>query len=83
MTDDELNNIKNYLNKVFKTQEFIVKKRKSIDDSCEIYLGEEFLGLIYKDNDEGEEDYQFNMAILKQDLDMSWKVKCLNFLFFL
>ena len=83
MTDDELNNIKNYLNKVFKTQEFIVKKRKSIDDSCEIYLGEEFLGLIYKDNDEGEEDYQFNMAILKQDLDISWKVKCLNFLFFL
>ena len=71
MTDDELNNIKNYLNKVFKTQEFIVKKRKSIDDSCEIYLGEEFLGLIYKDNDEGEEDYQFNMAILKQDLDIS------------
>ncbi len=71
MTEDELNNIKNYLNKVFKTQEFIVKKRKSIDDSCEIYLGEEFLGLIYKENDEGEEDYQFNMAILKQDIEMS------------
>ncbi len=71
MIDEELSDIKKYLNKIFKTQEFIVKKRKSIDDSCEIYFGDEFLGLIYKENDEGEEDYQFHMTILKQDLDNS------------
>ncbi len=68
MTEDELNNIENYLNKVFKTDHFQVKKRKSIEDSCEIYLEEEFLGLIYKETDEGEEDYQFHMTILKDDL---------------
>ena len=48
MTEDELNNIENYLNKTFKTNHFEVKKRKSIEDSCEIYLEEEFIGLIYK-----------------------------------
>jgi hypothetical protein len=68
MTEDELNNIENYLNKVFRTDHFQVKKRKSIEDSCEIYLEEEFLGLIYKETDEGEEDYQFHMTILKDDL---------------
>ena len=41
MTEDELNNIENYLNKTFKTNHFEVKKRKSIEDSCEIYLEEE------------------------------------------
>ena len=67
MTEDELNNIENYLNKTFKTNHFEVK-RKSIEDSCEIYLEEEFIGLIYKETDEGEEDYQFHMTILKEDL---------------
>ncbi len=68
MTEDELKKIENYLNKVFKTNEFLVKERKAIDDSCEIYLEDEFLGLIYKETEEGEEDYQFHMTILKGDL---------------
>ena len=69
MTDDELINIRNYLNKIFNTQEFVVKKRKSIDDSCEVYLNDEFLGLIYKESEDGEDDYQFHMTILKEDLN--------------
>ncbi|MAI76304.1 MAG: hypothetical protein CBC25_03750 [Pelagibacteraceae bacterium TMED65] len=68
MTEDELNNIRAYLNRVFKTDGFNVISRKSIDDSCEIYLNDEFLGLIYKESDEGEDDYQFHMTILKEDL---------------
>ena len=68
MTDQELEKIRNYLNTIFNTHDFIVKKRKSIEDSCEVYHKEEFLGLIYKENEEGEEDYQFHMSILKEDL---------------
>ena len=68
MTDQELEKIRNYLNNIFNTHDFIVKKRKSIEDSCEVYFKEEFLGLIYKENEEGEEDYQFHMTILKDDL---------------
>ena len=69
MTDDELINIRNYLNKIFNTKEFVIKKRKSIDDSCEVYLNDEFLGLIYKESEDGEDDYQFHMTILKEDLN--------------
>ena len=68
MTDQELEKIRDYLNKIFNTDDFIVKKRKTIEDSCEVYHNEEFLGLIYKENEEGEEDYQFHMTILKEDL---------------
>ena len=68
MTDLELEKIKKYLNKIFNTHDFVVKKRKSIEDSCEVYHRQEFLGLIYKENEEGEEDYQFHMTILKEDL---------------
>ncbi len=68
MTDKELNSIESYLNNVFKTKLIVVKKRKSISDSCEIYLDNEFLGLIYKETEDGEEDYQFHMTILKDDL---------------
>ena len=68
MTDQELEKIKKYLNKIFDTHDFIIKKRKLIEDSCEVYHKDEFLGLIYKENEEGEEDYQFHMTILKEDL---------------
>ena len=68
MTDQELEKIRKYLNKIFNTGDFIVKKRKSIEDSCEVYHKDEFLGLIYKENEEDEEDYQFHMTILKEDL---------------
>ena len=68
MRDFEVKKIENYLNKKFGSLEFEVKKRKSIDDSCEIYLGDEFIGLIYMEEDEGEVAYQFHMTILEDDL---------------
>ena len=46
-----------------------VKPRPRKDDSCEVYLGDEFLGVIYRDEDEGELSYNFSMAILDIDLD--------------
>tara|TARA_Y100001960_G_C14583185_1_gene781815 strand:+ start:179 stop:394 length:216 start_codon:yes stop_codon:yes gene_type:complete len=68
MREFELKKVENYLNKKFGSREFLVKERKSIDDSCEVYLGDEFLGLVYLEEDEGEIAYQFHMTILGEDL---------------
>jgi|TARA_B100000287_G_scaffold138253_1_gene130201 hypothetical protein len=68
MTEFEIKQIENYLNQKFKTDRFLAKERKSIDDSCEIYVDDEFIGLIYVEDDEGEVSYQFHMTILKEDL---------------
>lgn len=68
MDDIKLQKIQNYFNNLFKTEHFVVKKRKNINDSFEIYIKDEFLGLIYEEIDENEKAYQFHMTILDEDL---------------
>ena len=68
MTEYEIKQIQDYLNHKLKIDKFLAKKRKSIDDSCEIFLNDEFVGLVYIEDDEGEISYQFHMTILKEDL---------------
>lgn len=68
MDDIKLQKIQNYLNNLFGIEHFVVKKRKNIDDSFEIYVNDEFLGLIYEEIDENEKAYQFHMTILDEDL---------------
>jgi hypothetical protein len=45
-----------------------VRQRPRKDDSAEVFVDEEFIGVIYRDDDEGEVAYQFQMAILDYDL---------------
>ena len=68
MDDTKLKKIQNYLNNLFDTEHFQVKKRKNIEDSLEIYIKGEFLGLIYEEIDENEKAYQFHMTILDEEL---------------
>ena len=68
MNDFEIKQIQGYLNNKFDSEKFVAKKRKSIDDSCEIFLDNEFIGLVYIEEDEGEISYQFHMTILREDL---------------
>ncbi|WP_353256717.1 DUF3126 family protein [Hyphomonas sp.] len=42
--------------------------RDKANDSLEVYLGAEFLAVVYKDEDEGETSYQFMMTVLKEDI---------------
>jgi len=42
--------------------------RKETDDSVEVYLGAEFIAVVYKDVDDGETSYAVNMTILSEDL---------------
>ena len=68
MNDIKQKKIQSYLNNLFDTEHFVVKKRKNIEDSLEIYIKDEFLGLIYEEIDENEKAYQFHMTILDEDL---------------
>ncbi len=67
MGPEEINRLQAYLrNKV--NPDFRLVTRKQTDDSVEVYLAEEFVAVIYKDVDEGETSYQFQMTILSEDL---------------
>jgi hypothetical protein len=52
----------------FSNRAIDVRPRNKQNDSVEVYLGEEFLGLIYVDDEDGDRSYNFQMAILDVDL---------------
>lgn len=66
---DEIKKLDAFFKKTFQNSGLKVKARPKKDDSCEVYLGDEFLGIIYRDEDEGELSYNFSMAILDIDLE--------------
>lgn len=66
---EEIRKLDAYFKRTFQNQELEVKARPRKDDSCELYVGDEFLGIIFKDDDDGELSYNFSMAILDVDLD--------------
>lgn len=68
MKPEELKKIDAYFKRTFNNQDLQIKARPRKDDSAEVYLGDEFLGLVYKDEDDGELSYNFSMAILDVDL---------------
>lgn len=69
MKPDEIRKLDSYFKRTFQNPHLQVKARPRKEDSCELYLGEEFLGIIFKDDEEGELSYNFSMAILDVDLD--------------
>ncbi|WP_223596859.1 DUF3126 family protein [Brucella suis] len=68
MKPEELKKLDVYFKRTFNNPDLQVKARPRKNDSAELYLADEFLGLIYKDEDEGELSYNFSMAILDVDL---------------
>jgi hypothetical protein len=46
-----------------------VKRRPQKDDSAEVFIGEEFIGVLFRDDEDGEVSYNFQMAILDYDLE--------------
>jgi hypothetical protein len=68
MTPDEIKSLETYLRKTFQLEAIEVKKRQKKQDSVEVFVREEFVGIIYKDDEDDEISYQFQMAILSDDL---------------
>ena len=68
MDDPELARVQKYLQNKFGNQNIRLRERMQSDGSVEVYLGEEFIGVIYKDEEEGDISYDFNMSILEIDL---------------
>jgi hypothetical protein len=69
VTRDEIIKLEHYLKKTFRLPAIQVRQRPQKEDSAEVYIGEEFIGVLFRDDeDEGETAYQFQMAILDYDL---------------
>ncbi len=69
MKPDEIAKLTKYFRKQFNNPAISVRGRPQKKDSGEVYLGEDFIGVIFRDEEDGELSYNFSMAILEIDLD--------------
>lgn len=68
MKPHEIARLQVYLRARFNTPQIKVVLRGEASDSVEVAIGDEFIGVIYKDDEEGEVSYAFHMSILDEDL---------------
>ena len=69
LSKEEVVRLQTYLRKVFGTEALQVRTRDRANDSAELYLRDEFLGVVSKDTEDGDVCYQVNMTILDVDLN--------------
>lgn len=69
MKPEELRKLDAYFKKQFQNQSISVRARPRLEDSAEVYIGDEFVGVITRDDDDEDLSYSFTMAILDFDLE--------------
>jgi hypothetical protein len=65
----EVARLQKYLRKTFGTPNLEVRARPKKADSAEVFIGDEFVAVLFREDEDGETSYQFQMAILDLDLD--------------
>jgi hypothetical protein len=65
----EMAKVERYLRQTFANHSIRVVGRPKKTDSAEVYMGEEFIGVLFVDDEDGDRSYNFTMAILDTDLD--------------
>jgi hypothetical protein len=58
-----------YLKRLFNNPQIRVVPRPKKQDSAEVYIGEEFIGVLFVDDEDEDRSYNFQMAILESDLE--------------
>ncbi len=61
--------VERYLRQTFANHAILIVSRPKKDDSAEVYIGEEFVGVLFVDDEDGDRSFNFTMAILDTDLD--------------
>ena len=65
----EIQKLQAFFRKRFKMPVIEVRPRPQKADSAEVYIADEFIGVVYRDDEDGDLSYNFTMAILDIDLD--------------
>lgn len=69
MKKDELARLQTYLRKTFGTPSLEVKAQPKKQDMAEVFVAGEFVATLYRIEEDGEIEYQVQMAILEMDLE--------------
>lgn len=69
MDKTELAKLEAYLRKTFGLKSIGLRPQPKKNDMAEVFIGDEFIATLYRIEDEGEVEYQLQMAILEMDLE--------------
>lgn len=69
MDKAEISKLETYLRRTFANAQIRVVARPRKTDSAEVYIGEEFVGVLFVDDEDGDRSYNFQMAILDSDIE--------------
>ena len=64
----EISKLEIYLKRLFGNARIRVVPRPKKEDSAEVYIGDEFVGVLFVDDEDEDRSYNFQMAILGTDL---------------
>ncbi len=65
---NEFKKVEAYLRQRFNNQEININNKIHSDNSVEFNIGSEFIGIIYRDDEEGSVSYAVHMSVLEEDL---------------
>lgn len=65
---EEVPRIQRYLGTLFGEGRAALKLRPTAPDSAELLIKGEFIGVLYKNTEEGETSYDLNISILEEDI---------------
>ena len=68
MNDKDTKKVEAHLRRTFANTQIALKPRPKQKDSAEVYVGEDFVGVVFQDEDD-DGSFMFEMAILAEDLD--------------
>ena len=69
MDPQERARVETYLKNRFRTANLSIRARPQKKDSAEVYIGEEFAGVLSRDDEDGELCWHFTMTVLEGDLE--------------
>ena len=69
MEKTELEKLQKFMSRALQSPNLEVRARPRKADSAEVYIADEFVGVLFRDEEDGELSYNFSMAILDYDLD--------------
>ena len=61
--------VQRYLRQRFGNHKLTIARRETKEDSAELMLEDEFIGVIFRDDEDGETCYHVQISILQEDLD--------------
>lgn len=70
METEEIRKLESYLRWKFQLPTIEIRRRPQKDDSAEVYIGDEFIGVLFRDDEDEDLSWSFQMAILEFDLEL-------------